>query len=79
MKNKICLYRGILGLTQEECAKKLHISKNAVSDIEIGNYNPSLITAYKFSLLFNVPITTIFDFSDITLKSNEELEGQVSI
>lgn len=79
MKNKISIYRAIHNLTQEECARKLKISKNTVSDIELGNYNPSIITAYKFSLLFNVPITTIFDFKDITLSTQEELDGQVSI
>lgn len=71
MKNSIAYYRFMNKLTQEDLAKKIGISKNSISNIERGYFNPSLITAIKISLVFDVPITSLFDFNSVDLNTDE--------
>ena len=45
MKNKIKYLRHELGMTQEELAKKVNVSRRTISSLENGHYNPSLSLA----------------------------------
>lgn len=47
-------------MTQSDLAKELGISRQTIVAIEKGQYSPSLELAFKFSLVFNVPIDEIF-------------------
>lgn len=47
LKNHIREYRKVKGLTQKELAFRVGISKNALSCIERGIFEPSAYTAYK--------------------------------
>lgn len=51
--------------TQEELAKKVGISQQSVSLIEIGKRKPTIEIAKKLELLFNIPMESLF--SDIFL------------
>ena len=48
------------GLTQEKFAKELKVSRQTVSAIENGKYNPSLDLAFEIALYFNKTIEEIF-------------------
>ena len=52
--------RKLKGLTQEEFAKELKVSRQTVSAIENGKYNPSLDLAFEIALYFNKTIEEIF-------------------
>ena len=60
MKNKVEQLRKELGFSQEEFAKKLCVSRQTISSIETGKYNPSLELAFVMSDFFGKPIEEIF-------------------
>ena len=60
LKNKLDELRKLNGLTQEEFAKELRVSRQTVSAIENGKYNPSLELAFEIALYFNKTIEEVF-------------------
>ena len=60
MKNKVEQLRKEQSLSQDEFAKILHVSRQTISSIETGKYNPSLELAFAISDLFGKPIEEIF-------------------
>ena len=60
MKNNLDKLRKLKGLTQEEFAKELKVSRQTVSAIENGKYNPSLDLAFDIASYFNKTIEEIF-------------------
>ena len=60
MKTNLDKLRKLKGLTQEEFAKELKVSRQTVSAIENGKYNPSLDLAFDIALYFNKTIEEIF-------------------
>lgn len=49
-----------MGLTQDDLAEKLEVSRQTIISLEKGRYNPSLILAFKIAKLFNCTIEDIF-------------------
>lgn len=47
MKTKIELYRKKIGMTQEELADLVGVTRQTIISLEQGRYNPSLELAYK--------------------------------
>ena len=62
LKNKLDELRKINGLTQEEFAKELRVSRQTISAIENGKYNPSLDLAFEIALYFNKTIEEVFTY-----------------
>lgn len=60
MENRVEELRKGLGLNQEEFAKALQVSRQTVSSIETGKYNPSLELAFIISDFFGMSIEEIF-------------------
>ena len=60
LKTNLDKLRKLKGLTQEEFAKELKVSRQTVSAIENGKYNPSLDLAFDIALYFNKTIEEIF-------------------
>ncbi|MDW0118377.1 helix-turn-helix transcriptional regulator [Sporosarcina thermotolerans] len=60
MKNQIKDMRTEMGLTQDDLAEKLEVSRQTIISLEKGRYNPSLILAFKIAKLFNCTIEDIF-------------------
>lgn len=54
--NRIREYRLQLGLTQSQLADEIGVSKNAISDFEVGNYDPRLEIAIQLAQFFNCPL-----------------------
>ncbi len=61
MKNKISILRTKKGITQEDLAIALDVSRQTISSIEMGRYNPSLDLAFKISEYFEMSIEEIFE------------------
>lgn len=70
LKNNLDKLRKLKGLTQEEFAKELKVSRQTVSAIENGKYNPSLDLAFDIALYFNKTIEEIFIYEK---EENHEL------
>ena len=64
MKNRIEEYRTNMGLRQEELAKQLKVSRQTISSLENGRYNPSILLAHKLAVFFKVPIEVLFIFEE---------------
>ncbi|NYB73683.1 MULTISPECIES: helix-turn-helix transcriptional regulator [Sedimentibacter] len=60
MKNKVEELRKNLGMNQEDFAKAIKVSRQTISSIETGKYNPSLELAFVISDFFGKSIEEIF-------------------
>ena len=60
LKNKLDELRKLKGLTQEEFAKELRVSRQTISAIENGKYNPSLDLAFEIAIYFDKTIEEVF-------------------
>ncbi len=64
MKNRIEEIRNLKEIRQEDLAKKLGVSRQTISSLENGRYNPSIALAYKIAKFFNMTIEEIFIFEE---------------
>lgn len=60
LKNLVEQLRKEKGLNQDEFAKAISVSRQTVSSIETGKYNPSLELAFTISDFFGKRIDEIF-------------------
>ena len=64
MKNRIEEIRKARDVNQEELAKALGVSRQTISSLENGRYNPSIELAYKLSKSFGMTIEEVFIFEE---------------
>ena len=64
MKNKIEAIRKERGIRQEEFAKALGVSRQTISSLENGRYNPSILLAHKIARYFGMTIEEVFIFEE---------------
>lgn len=64
MNNKLEEIRKSAGMTQEELADKLEVSRQTIGSLESGRYNPSIILAFKIAKLFGMTIEEIFIYEE---------------
>lgn len=64
MKNRIEEIRKSRGIRQEEFAKALEVSRQTISSLETGRYNPSIFLAHKIALYFGMTIEEVFLFDE---------------
>ena len=64
MKNKIEEIRKERGIRQEDFAKSLGVSRQTISSLENGRYNPSILLAYKIAKYFGMTIEDVFIFEE---------------
>lgn len=60
MKNRVEELRKARKLSQDELAKAIRVSRQTVSSVETGKYNPSLELAFMISDFFELPVEEIF-------------------
>lgn len=60
MKNNIKVERAIKGLTQEELANKVSVSRQTINAMEANKYVPSTVLALKIAKVFNKTVEEIF-------------------
>lgn len=64
MKNRIEEIRKARGIRQEELANELGVSRQTISSLERGRYNPSIMLAHKTARFFGMTIEEVFIFDD---------------
>jgi putative transcriptional regulator len=64
VKNNLEELRKQKGLNQEELAEILKVSRQTISSLENGRYNPSIILAFKISRYFKKSIEDIFIYEE---------------
>ena len=60
MKNKIKIERAIKGLTQEDLARQVSVSRQTINAMEANKYVPSTVLALKIARLFGKSVEEIF-------------------
>ena len=64
MKNRIEEIRNEKGIRQEELAKQMGVSRQTISSLENGRYNPSILLAHKIAQFFEMTIEEVFLFEE---------------
>ena len=64
MKNRIEQIRKERGIRQDEFAKLMGVSRQTISSLETGRYNPSIYLAYKIAKYFGMTIEDVFVFDE---------------
>lgn len=64
MKNRLEELRKKAGITQEELADKLEVSRQTINSLESGRYNPSIQLAFKLARFFRVTIEELFVYEE---------------
>ena len=64
MKNRIEELRNSRGVRQEELAKEIGVSRQTISSLENGRYNPSILLAYRIARFFGSTIEEVFIFEE---------------
>lgn len=64
VKNRIEEIRKSRGIRQEEFAKALGVSRQTISSLETGRYNPSIFLAHKIARYFEMTIEEVFLFDE---------------
>lgn len=64
MKNRIEEIRKERGIRQEDFAKSMCVSRQTISSLENGRYNPSIMLAYKIAKYFGMNIEEVFIFEE---------------
>jgi putative transcriptional regulator len=64
LKNRLEEIRKSRGITQEQLAAALRVSRQTIGSLENGRYNPSIILAFKIARYFNLSIEDIFIYEE---------------
>jgi putative transcriptional regulator len=49
-------------MTQQQLAERVGVTRQTVIAIEQGKYSPSLEVAFRFALVFGVPLEEVFQY-----------------
>jgi len=64
MKNRLRVLRAERSWSQTDLGERVGVSRQAVTAIETGKYDPSLPLALKLARLFELPVEAIFFLED---------------
>ena len=64
MKNILEQKRKERGMTQQQLAAALGVSRQTIISLESGKYNPSILLAHAIARLFGAQIEDIFRFEE---------------
>jgi putative transcriptional regulator len=64
MNNRIEAIRKVRGILQVDMAKAMGVSRQTISSLENGRYNPSIMLAYKIAKYFGMTIEEVFVFEE---------------
>ena len=62
--NKLKEYRARLGVNQQEMGRLVGVSRQTISQIERGDYSPSVTLALKLAKICQVSVEDIFNYEE---------------
>ena len=65
-------YRARLGVNQQEMGRLAGVSRQTISQIERGDYSPSVTLALKLAKLCQVPVEGLFSYEEDENNETEE-------
>ncbi|MBY6995702.1 helix-turn-helix transcriptional regulator [Clostridium botulinum] len=60
MKNRVKELRTASNMTQQQLADLVSVSSRTIISLEKGQYNPSIMLAYKIAIVFNTTIEELY-------------------
>jgi putative transcriptional regulator len=64
MKNSIKVERAKKNMTQAELAKRIQVSRQTISAMELGKYVPSTLLALRLASIFETTVDEIFTIEE---------------
>ena len=64
MKNRLEEFRTARGMKQDELASVMKVSRQTISSLENGRYNPSILLAMKLARYFEVTVEEMFIYEE---------------
>lgn len=74
LENKIRELRRAKGMTQQQLAERVHVSSRTIISLEQGQYNPSLLLAYRLALEFGTSIEELYCLAENLKREEEQYE-----
>lgn len=62
--NHLKEYRARIGVNQQEMGQLVGVSRQTISQIERGDYSPSVTLALKIAKVFEVSVEDIFEYEE---------------
>ena len=64
LENRVKEHRARIGVNQSELGRLAGVSRQTISQIERGDYSPSVTLALKLAKIFDVPVEGIFVYKE---------------
>ena len=64
LHNRLKEYRARIGVNQQQMGKLAGVSRQTISQIERGDYSPSVVLALKIAKVFEVSVEDIFIYEE---------------
>ena len=64
LKNRLKEYRAKINVNQYEMGQLVNVSRQTISQIERGDYSPSVTLALKIAKVFSVSVEDIFEYEE---------------
>lgn len=74
MKTNLREARKAKGLTQQQLANQVYVTSRSIIALEKGVYNPSLLLAYRLSLVLETPMEELFCLTENLREENRQYE-----
>lgn len=75
MKTNLREARKARGLTQQQLAERVYVTSRSIIALEKGEYNPSLLLAYRLSLALEVPMENLFCLEENLQEEDKKYEN----
>ena len=72
--NKLKEYRAIIGVNQTRMGELVGVSRQTISQIERGDYSPSVTLALKIAKICNAKVEDIFSYEETAEDDDKEKE-----
>jgi putative transcriptional regulator len=74
LENNLRVLRAKKDVTQEDLAEAIGVSRQTINAIELGKFNPSVVTALKLAAFFETTVEEIFYITgEVGHEKNREL------
>ena len=74
MKNRVREFRQAAGMTQQQLADRVYVSARTIISLEKGQYNPSLLLAYRIAELFGTTIEELYCLAENKAEEDKKYE-----
>lgn len=64
LQNNLKEYRSKFGINQSELGKRAGVSRQTISSIERGEYNPSITLVLKIASILEVTVEMLFSYEE---------------